>query len=314
MSAADSISVVVVNWNSRDDLVDCLRALGAQSDPDFEIIVVDNGSTDGSIDSVRAEFPSVVLIEAGENLGFAEGANRGIERARSAWIALLNNDANADRRWIEELRGVIRTAPPRLGMVQSRVLFKQRPDRTNSTGVLLFPDGSAIDRDFDVAARSDDRVEEIFCITAGAGLYRRSMLDEVRLPSGVFDRSHFMYFEDVDLGWRCRLAGWDALYVPSAVVYHALHGSSVRRDDHFVARHCNRNRIRMMLKNASIPFIVRGIPRTLADVRALVRWEGPRALKGVAEAVRDGIGQRAAVRRVAKKTRREIEARWIARR
>ena len=208
MSPALRISVVIVNWNSKDDLSGCLAALAAQTDTDFATIVVDNGSTDGSVEMVRADFPGVFLIETGENLGFAEGANRGIEAATTAWVATLNNDTVVDPRWIEELRRAAREGGPRLGMLQSCVVFRKDPSRTNSTGVLLHPNGYAMDRDYDVPLRHGEVGDEIFCPTAGAALYRRAMLDEVKLASGFFDRTFFMYFEDVDLGWRCRLAGW----------------------------------------------------------------------------------------------------------
>jgi hypothetical protein len=306
-----SISIVIVNWNSKDDLSECLDALAAQTDRDFETIVVDNGSVDGSIEHVRRAYPGVVLIEAGENLGFAEGCNRGIARATGVWIALLNNDANADPKWIAELRAQARAGGPDLGMLQSRVVFKQRPDRTNSTGVLLFPDGRACDRDFNAAVRPDDQLEEVFCTTAGAGLYRREMLDAVRLPSGIFDRHYFMYFEDLDLGWRCRLAGWDAFYVPTAVVNHALHASSKRHGNRFVESHCKRNRIRTLLKNSSLPFLVRSIPRSIIDVGDLVKWNGPRAIVDVVAAVKDSYRQRAAVAKIAKRDRADVERRWV---
>jgi GT2 family glycosyltransferase len=306
-----SISVVVVNWNSRDDLAECLASLDGQTDRDFEIVVSDNGSTDGSIELVRERFPRVVLLENNANLGFAEGCNRGIERATGSWIALLNNDATAAPNWIEELRRAADAAGPRLGMLQSRLVFKQHPDRTNSTGVVLFKDGCAVDRDFDAPLRADDSFEEVFCITAGAGLYRRAMLDSVRLPSGIFDRTYFMYYEDLDLGWRCRLAGWDAFYVPSAVVYHAFQGSSHRRGANFVERHCKRNRIRTLVKNGSLPFLLRTLPKTVRDVRELVTWDGLGALREVATAVRDAVPQRAEVAKLAQRSRREVEGRWV---
>lgn len=313
MSSSDpfSISVVIVNWNSRSDLSECLDALAKQTDRDFETIVVDNGSVDGSIEHVREAFPWVVLVENGENVGFAEGANRGIMRARSEWIALLNNDANAHPEWIAELRKYAREGGPRLGMLQSRLVFKQQPNRTNSTGVVLFGDGTARDRDFDVAFRPEDAVEEVFCTTAGAGLYRRAMLDEVALPSGILDRNYFMYFEDLDLGWRCRLAGWEAYYVPTALVYHSVHASSKRHGGKFVQRHCKRNRIRTLLKNGSIGFLVRSFPKTVYDVGELVFWDGLGALLEVANAVQDAVPQRAAVRRIAKRSRSEVEGRWV---
>src|SRR5713101_5004470 len=131
--------------------------------------------------------------------------------------------------------GSVSSGPPprrggnRVGMLQSRIVFKQRPDQTNSTGVLLFRNGTIVDRAYEKSVRADESVEEIFCVSAGAALYRRAMLEDIRLASGFFDRTFFMYFEDVDLGWRGRLAGWSAVYVPSARVLHAFQGSSSRR-------------------------------------------------------------------------------------
>jgi len=307
-----SISVVIVNWNSRDDLAECLESLEKQTDQEFGTVVVDNGSVDGSIELVRERFPGVTLIENHENVGFAEACNRGIEQAQGAWIALLNNDATAAPNWIEEQRKAARAGGDRLGMLQSRLVFKQRPDRTNSTGVVLFKDGTARDRDFDADFRPDDDVEEVFCTTAGAGLYRRAMLEEVRLPSGILDRNYFMYFEDLDLGWRCRLAGWDAYYVPTAVVYHTLHASSKRHGSKFVQRHCKRNRIRTLLKNGSVPFLLRSFPKTILDVGALVMWDGLGALLEIVSAVQDSVPQRRAVARMSKRSRREIEGRWVS--
>jgi GT2 family glycosyltransferase len=133
----------------------------------------------------------------------------------------------------------------------------------------------------------------------------------VRLPSGIFDRHYFMYFEDLDLGWRCRLAGWDAFYVPSAVVHHTFQASSKRRGDRFVERHCKQNRIRTLLKNGSVPFLVRSLPRTLVDLGQLVAWDGPRALADVAAAVQDSVQQRAEVARITKRARADVERRWV---
>ena len=122
------ISVVVVNWNSKRNLADCLESLSSQTDGAFEVVVVDNGSSDGSVELVRAEHPKVTLVAARENLGFAEGCNRGIEVATQPWIATLNNDAVADPHWIAQLRAAARTGAAHLGMIQSRIVFRQQYD------------------------------------------------------------------------------------------------------------------------------------------------------------------------------------------
>lgn len=309
-----SISVLIVNWNSQHDLAACLASLEAQTDRDFETVVVDNGSADGSPEMVRARFPWVVLEATGENLGFAEGCNRGIARASGHWIATLNNDAVADPRWIAELRAAARAGGARLGMLQSRMVFSQHPERTNSTGVVLEPNGKAYDRDFDAPVRSTDALEEIFCPSAGAALYRRAMLEQTRLPSGYFDRRFFMYYEDVDLGWRCRLAGWSAWYVPSALVYHAFHGSADRHGNDFVLRQCRTNSVRFLLKNGSPYALVRSAPRTIGWLARSVRARGLGAAAELGRAARDALGERALVSAMARGRRREIEARWLGKR
>lgn len=312
--ARPDISVILVNWNSKDDLAACLRSLEAQSQSGFDVVVVDNGSKDGSVEMVRETFPKVTLLATGENLGFAEGCNRGIAVARGEWVAMLNNDAVADPEWIAELRRAVAEGGPRLGMVQSKIVFREKRDRTNSTGVLLFANATAIDRHYDAPVEQANDPAEIFCTSAGAALYRRRMLDETRLSTGYFDRTFFMYFEDVDLGWRCRLAGWDAVYVPSAVVHHAFHGSSSRRGRHFVARHCKYNRLRMLVKNGSATLFVRGLPRTVGDLVWSVRVDGASGVTDYAKALHDGMRQRAAVSQRTRVERRDVERRWVVRR
>lgn len=311
MTQRMTISVIIINWNCGEDLPTCLGALNAQTDRDFETIVVDNGSTDGSVEIVRRDFPAVKVIEAGANLGFAEGCNVGIAVATGEWVATLNPDTEPDPHWIEELRAVVRAGDGRLGMIQSRIVFRHAPERTNSTGVLVFRNATFVDRSFDMPAHEDEPSDEVFCPSAGAALYRRSMLESVRLPSGIFDRGFFMYFEDVDLGWRCRLAGWSARYAPKAVVSHRLHASSKKKGSTFVARQCNYNRVRTLLKNASPQMIARAFPRLAADLSWSVRNEGGKAVWQYFRATRDAFPQRALIQQLARISDREIERQWV---
>lgn len=313
MDGATTISVVIVNWNSKDDLRACLTSLEAQTDPHFETIVVDNGSTDGSLEMLRTEFPQVVLVDTGQNLGFAEGCNRGFDVARGTWIGTLNNDAVAAPNWIAELRLAASGCPDHVGMFQTKVLFKHDTARTNSTGVLIFRDGAFIDRDFDKPDARQLHPEEIFCPSAGAALYRRKMLDQVRLDSGFLDRGYFMYFEDVDLGWRCRLAGWSAIYLPSAVVVHAFHGSASRRGRDFVSYQCYKNRLRTLLKNGSLPYLLRSLWRLAREGLWSLRTQRMTALRAYGAAISEGIAQRKAVSRLSKVDRSRLEKRWVVR-
>lgn len=312
MAARPEISVVVVNWNHVDELLPCLRSLYDAGAEEHEVIVVDNGSVDGSVAAVRREFPAVELVEAGANLGFAEGCNRGIAVARGEWIFTLNNDAVIHREGLGILRRAAREAAPDVGMLQPTMLFKSRPHHINSTGIRMLRGGFAIDRDYSrLRPRAPQPpAEEIFACTAGAGLYRRATLDAVRLRSGWFDRTFFMYFEDVDLGWRCRLAGWRAQHLPSATVLHRFHGSSERHGRDWPWRMAKRNRVRVLLKNASRGFMAKAAPSLLRHIaQALVRERTFQAR--MADAFADGWRQRAEVEALVVVPRVEVERRWL---
>lgn len=311
MAKLFAISVVIINWNCGEDLPTCLRALERQTDRNFEIIVVDNGSTDGSVEAIRRDFPKVKLIETGANLGFAEGCNVGIAASTGEWVATLNPDTEPDPRWVEELREVAMKGDARLGMIQSRIVFRHASDRTNSTGVLIFRNGSFVDRSFDMSVREDETEDEIFCASAGAALYRKSMLEEARLPTGYFDRNFFMYYEDVDLGWRCRLAGWSARYAPKAVVAHSFHGSSKKRGDSFVRRQCNYNRIRTLIKNGSAELLVRAAPRLLRETLSCVRHDGIEAIPRYCGGAFKALKERHLVHRIEQVNRLTVERQWM---
>ncbi len=306
------ISVIVVNWNGRDDVVACLASLRAQTDPDFETILVDNGSTDGSVEHVRRDFAEVRVLETGTNLGFGEACNRGIEICDRPWIALLNNDAVADPRWIEELRAAARACGDDTGVIQARIMNRNTPDVVSSTGVTIDRDGTFQDRECGAKWDGREQIEEIFCASAGAALYRRAMIDAVRLPSGVFDRGFGMYFEDVDLGWRCRLAGWSAFLAPRAIVLHARHASSQRRGDRFVELQCRRNRIATLAKNASPRLMARTLPGTIRDLLVLLIRRGPASARDYLRTFRHGVAQRRAIEALTRVSRRDFERRWLS--
>ncbi len=306
------LSVVIVNWNSRADLTVCLESLSRQTYQDLEIIVVDNGSTDGSAAAVRASFPSVVLVEEKKNLGFAHGANRGIAVSHGEWVALLNNDTVADPRWAERLADAAAVAPPECGMLQSVLLFMDRPKQINSTGIVLTSSGSGNDRQEGEPFNHVEKAE-IFCPTAGAAAYRRAMLDEIKLPIGYFDDKHFMYFEDLDLGWRARLAGWTAQVVPESIVLHKYQGSAVRHGAQWMIDVSHRNRLRTLIKNASPSFIARTMPRTIEEIARLTRIGGVRAFVDISRVIVESARQRSSVTNIARTSREEVEERWVDR-
>ncbi|HEY5957547.1 MAG TPA: glycosyltransferase family 2 protein [Polyangiaceae bacterium] len=307
------LSVVVVNWNSIEDLRQCLASLRVQTERDIEVIVVDNGSEDGSADMVASEFAECILLRETDNLGFAEGCNRGIAVAQGQWVAMLNNDAIAEPTWAEALLKAASTVTPDCGMLQSLLLYQSRPDVINSTGIELSRSGGGRDRDEGKPRASSQVEQEIFCPTAGAAAYRRSMLEAIRIEGGYFDRAHFMYYEDTDLGWRARLAGYSARYVPTSVVYHRWHGSTVRRGRSWLAAIGSTNRIRTLLKNASLRYVLCTMPGTLEGVLHVVRHGGTKGIRALVRSIPESLATRRQVERLAVVPRREVEARWRAR-
>ena len=304
------LSVVVVNWNSIDDLRDCLLSLRQQTHRELEVIVIDNGSSDGSGEMVTQEFPEFMLLAQGENLGFAEACNRGIDVAKGEWVAMLNNDAVAEANWAEALVDAALGAAPDCGMLQSLLLYKSRPGIINSTGIQLTRSGFGCDR-FEGQPRSSNLTPEaIFCPTAGAAAYRMSMLREIRISTGYFDRNHFMYYEDLDLGWRARLAGYSATYIPRSVVHHRWHGSSDRHGATWLVILADTNRVRTLIKNASVAFLCIHIISILNSVSRVLRAAGRKGVATLRRAVVDSLAIRKEVQGLSKARRRSIEKRW----
>jgi GT2 family glycosyltransferase len=211
-------SVIILNYNGRHLLEECLESLFTQVFQDFEIIVVDNGSTDGSAAFLEERCGRRIrLIRNRENLGFAEGNNIGIAAAEGEYIALLNNDTVADRMWLAELLLAAERSGDDFGMWASKILLYDRRDMIDTAGHLIYPDGLNRGRGKNETDRGQyDREEEVFFPSGCAALYDKKMLDEI----GAFDGEFFAYGDDTDLGIKARLAGWKCLYVPTSFVYH----------------------------------------------------------------------------------------------
>jgi GT2 family glycosyltransferase len=197
----------------------------AQRDAEMEIIVVDNGSADGSCQCVKSEFPGVLLIQNLENRGFCAANNQGIAAARGEFVVLLNNDAEAEQGWAFAMARAASepsiTARP-VGMVACKVLVYSDPpgnipEKIDKVGHLIYPDGQNRGRGSGTLDRGQfDRVEEVLWPDGCAALYRKAMLDAI----GGFDEDLFAYADDAELGLRARIAGWTCVYTPHAVARH----------------------------------------------------------------------------------------------
>lgn len=219
---APRASVIIVNWNGLRYLAECLDALAGQTFTDFETVLVDNGSHDGSVAFVQEHYPAIKVIALNENTGFARGNNIGFAAAHGEFLVTLNNDTRVDRRWLEVLVGTA-DAHPAAGMIASRICAYDHPDRLDSIGVSLCRDGMsrAAFRNSSYSELGFTGVREILFPSACAALYRRKMIEEV----GGFDDDFFAYCEDTDLGLRGRLAGWPAVAALDAIVLHKYSGT-----------------------------------------------------------------------------------------
>ncbi|WP_334114304.1 glycosyltransferase family 2 protein, partial [Methanothrix soehngenii] len=267
------ISVIVLNYNGKGFLNSCLSSLASQTYSDFEVIVVDNGSRDGSPEYIEENYPWVRLAKNDENLGFAGGTNVGIRAAKGEFVITLNNDSRADSRFIEEL--IKPMADPEVGVCAAKMLF---PDgRINSAGICISRSGAAWDRGmFEPDRGQYEFVEEVFGACAGAALYRREMLDEI----GLFDEDFFLYLEDVDLAFRARLAGWKCLYVPGARVIHH-HGGTAGVGSDLAVYYGNRNIVWYPIKDFPFRLLITSLPFIVARNLAVIPYYALRGQGGV---------------------------------
>ncbi len=207
---------MILNWNGRELLRACLGSVLAQDYEDMEIIVVDNGSSDGSAEMVAVEFPSVILARNPENLGFCRGNNRAIEMATGQLITLVNNDAELAPDFVSRMVAAARLDPD-FGMFAARVMMFDRRTVFDSAGLLVYPDGVCRSRGWlEQDTGQYDQADEVLGPNGCAAVYRRAMLDDV----GLFDERYFAYLEDLDLCLRGQLRRWRCRYVPDAVAYH----------------------------------------------------------------------------------------------
>ncbi|MEK6922910.1 MAG: glycosyltransferase family 2 protein [Nanoarchaeota archaeon] len=251
------ISIIIVNYNGLEHLDDCFKALNNQTYKDFETIMVDNGSKDSSVEFVQKNFPSVKIVKLSKNLGFTGGNNAGIKAANGEYILLLNNDTYADK---DFLRNYVKEAENHkgIGMFSPLVLFYYERNKINSTGLIIFKHGVGRDRGFleDVGTEFPS---EIFGASGVSCLYKREMLEDIKLNNEYLDEDFFAYNEDLDLAFRAQLRGWKSRYVPSAKLYHKLNSTSKKIPN--LRLYCGeRNKILFMIKDYPFKILIKFLP------------------------------------------------------
>lgn len=233
------VSAIIVNWNGKNDTADCIQSLLDQDHPDVEIIVSDNGSTDGSIKFLQERFStSIRLLENGQNLGFGTAVNRGLKAAVGDYLIFLNNDLVLAPNSLSELTALLESDDS-IGAVIPKILYYEKRDILNSFGVLIHYTGIACPTKIDQVDDPDLEITETAC--GGIFMLPRKIYETV----GGFDEDLFLYHEDHDLSWRIRLQGWKLMVTPKAVLYHHYKFNKGIRKFYF----SEKNRLHIMIKN-----------------------------------------------------------------
>ncbi|MBN1995804.1 MAG: glycosyltransferase family 2 protein [Anaerolineae bacterium] len=279
------VALVITNWNGRHYLEACLGSIFTQEIRDFVVFVVDNASTDDSVEWVQTHYPQVRLIQNEANLGLCVSNNRGILATKAEFVAILNNDTEFEPDWLARLVQAIR-ADPQIGMCACKMLLTDRRDMIESAGIVVDKAGIAWGLESGRPDRLAEPITPVFGACGGAALYRRSMLLEI----GLFDEDFFVYLEDADVAWRGQWAGWKCVYVPQAIAYHA-HSATIKEGSPFKTRLLGRNKIWLICKNYPLPHLIWYSPLILLYELMSIGYNvasgrGFYALKGRLEAMR----------------------------
>lgn len=243
------VSVIIVNWNGLATLKACLEALSQQAHKAHEVIVVDNGSQDGSLQFLNGlNMPELKLVALQSNHGFAGGNNAALPHVTGEIIGLLNNDAVPQPEWLKA--GIQPFLRDEVGMVACKIVRLQDPETIDKVGHLIFRDGLNRGRGTGHPAQRYSREQQALWPDGCAGFYRKSLIDQI----GFFDEDFFLYGEDADLGCRARWAGAECCYVPKSLVYHH-HSASLGKFSPKKAYYIERNRLWVLIKNFPLDWV-----------------------------------------------------------
>ncbi len=246
-----AVTIIIVNWNGKPVIGQCLEGLRRQIYRDFSIIMVDNGSGDGSVEYVRQAYPEAHVISLNKNYGFCMANNVALAHVESEYAALLNNDVVAAPEWLGSLVQTL-SAYPKAGSATSKFLYADRPHVIDRAGDGYSRAGVGVLRGRGMPADQWNTRQWVFGACAGASLYRTRMLQEI----GFFDPHFFILYEDVDLSFRAQLQGYPCLYVPDAIVYHQA-SRSLGYDSDLSIYYGHRNLEWVYLKNMPLALFIR---------------------------------------------------------
>lgn len=239
-------TVIIPNYNGLNFLDACIKSLRAQTYQNFVILVVDNGSVDGSVRWLEEQGINSIFLE--ENTGFSGAVNIGIRASHTPYVILLNNDTKVDEYYVTEMVRAIEQSE-RIFSVSSRMIQMSNPNLLDDAGDMYSLLGWAYQRGVGRSIQYYRKASKVFSACAGAAIYRRAIFDEI----GYFDEMHFAYLEDLDVGYRAKIAGYDNIYTPAAVVYHVGSGTSGSKYNSFKVKLAARNNLYVNYKN--MPFL-----------------------------------------------------------
>ncbi len=256
-------TIVIPNYNGIKYIQACLESLYGGTAKEFEVIVVDNASTDGSMELVRDRFPGVRLIVNRENTGFSHAVNQGIRASTTPYVILLNNDTQAELSFVHELEKVMDSdRDKKVFSASARMISLYDKDKTDDAGDYYCALGWAFARGKGKAPGRYIKDCDIFAACAGAAIYRRELLEDSRV--GLFDEEHFAYFEDIDLGYRAKIFGYRNRFAANSIVYHAGSAASGSRYNMFKTGLASRNSVYLIYKNMPAAQIALNLPFLLA--------------------------------------------------
>lgn len=248
-------TVVIPNYNGIKYIEACLESLFIGTTKDVEVIMVDNASTDGSLELVKDKFPQVQIIENQENTGFCKAVNQGILASRTPYVILLNNDTRVELSFVHELEKAIEH-DKRIFSASAKLIALHDKEKLDDAGDYYCALGWAFARGKGKHPERYNESCEIFASCAGAAIYRRELFEQI----GLFDENHFAYLEDIDVGYRARIYGYRNYFAPQAVVYHAGSATSGSRYNAFKTRLASRNSVYLVYKNMPLLQLIINIP------------------------------------------------------
>lgn len=247
------VSILIVTWNSTRYISDCLDSIMEQTFKDFSVLVVDNGSSDKTVEIIRSNYPTVSVLENFKNLGFAKGSNQGVLLAKSEYLLTLNSDAIIEPDFLENILTFADQHPksgsfnPKLYRLTSQAIdyddqagFREmvKTDILDSAGLMIYKSRKVENRGEGQQDEGQfDRAEEIFGVSGACALYRMAALKDVMIKNETYDSDFFSYKEDIDLAWRLRLYGWESWYDPDSIGYHHRGLSSQGKEMKKIIRH-----------------------------------------------------------------------------